>query len=269
VIYTAITLVGMAQYGRDAWRANGEVFSAWFGLLGRIAPFALAGPPEAGAVRRRPLGAGLLEPGWTAPDVALAAIGVVSVLYDGLSQTQLWFDLFGLPGLAGATVTLGLFLGGGVLLALGVARLVGSPPVERLAGIAAAGAGLVPIAAGYLAGHYMTALIVDGQRIVIAISDPFQQGWDLFGTAFFTPASAFLAPGLVWAIQLAAVVGGHMLGAVAGHLAAVEGSSSGGASPAELRALRLRQVPLAVLMVALTVTTLWSLGQAIVTTAPG
>ncbi len=269
VIYAAITLIGMAQYGRDAWRANGEVFSAWFGLLGRIAPFALAGPPEAGVVRRRPLGAGLLEPGWTAPDVALAAIGVVSVLYDGLSQTQLWFDLFGLPGLAGATVTLGLFLGGGVLLALGVARLVGAPPIQRSAGIAAVGAGLVPIAAGYLAGHYLTALLVDGQRIVIAVSDPLQQGWDLFGTAFFAPVSDFLAPGLVWAIQLAAVVGGHMLGAVAGHLAAVAGGPSGRASPAELRALRLRQVPLAVLMVTLTVTTLWSLGQAIVTTAPG
>jgi hypothetical protein len=269
VIYAAITLVGMAQYGRDAWRANGEVFSAWFGLLGRIAPFALAGPPEAGVVRRRPFGAGLLEPGWTAPDVALAAIGVVSVLYDGLSQTQLWFDVVGLPGLAGATAAHALFLGGGALLALGVARLVGAPPVGRAAGIAAVGAGLVPIAAGYLAGHYLTALLVDGQRIVIAVSDPLQQGWDLLGTAFFTPASAFLAPGVVWAVQLAAVVGGHMLGAVAGHLAAVEGSPSGRASPAELRALRLRQVPLAVLMVALTVTTLWSLGQAVVTTAPG
>lgn len=265
--YTALTLVGMAQYGRDAWRANGEVFTAWFGLLGRIAPFALAGPPESGVVRRRPFGAGLLEPGWSKPDVALAAIGVVSVLYDGLSQTQPWFDVVGLPGLGGATAALGLFLAAGVLLALGVARVVGRPPIGRAAGIAAVGAGLVPIAAGYLAGHYLTALLVDGQRIVIAVSDPFQQGWDLFGTAFFTPSSAFLAPGVVWAVQLGAVVGGHMLGAFAGHLAAVAGRPTGTVSRGELRALRLRQVPLAILMVALTVTTLWSLGQAIVMTA--
>ncbi len=266
--YTALTLIGMAQYGHDAWRANGEVFTAWFGLLGRIAPFALAGPPEAGVVRRRPFGSGLLEPGWSAPDVALAAIGVVSVLYDGLSQTQLWFDLVGLPGVGGATMALGLFLGVGALLALGVARLVGMPPIGRAAGIAAVGAGLVPIAAGYLAGHYLTALLVDGQRIVIAISDPLQQGWDLFGTAFFTPMSSFLAPGVVWAVQLGAVVGGHMLGAFAGHLAAVGSRQADGVSPQELRALRVRQLPLAVLMVALTMTTLWSLGQAIVTTAP-
>lgn len=266
--YAVITLLGMAQYGRDAWRANGEVFSAWFGLLGRIAPLAVVGPPEAGTVRRRAYGAGLLEPGWTAALVALVALGVASVLFDGLSQTQLWFDLVGLPGLAGGTLSLVVFLGGAVLLALGVARLVGSPPISRAAGLAAVGAGLVPIATGYITGHYLTSLLVDGQRIVIAVSDPLQQGWDLFGTAFFQPTSGFLAPGVVWAVQLAAVVGGHMLGAVAGHLAAVSSRSAAEIPAAELRAVRLRQVPLAVFMVALTVATLWSLGQAIVTTTP-
>jgi hypothetical protein len=267
--YTVITLLGMAHYGRDAWRANGEVFTAWFGLLGRIALFGLAGKPEAGAVRRRPFGAGLLEPGWNTALVVLVAIGVASVLYDGLSQTQLWFDLVGLPGLAGGTVSLAIFLAAAAILAVGVARLVGSPPIARAAGIAALGAGLVPIATGYIAGHYLTSLLVDGQRILVAISDPLQQGWDLFGTAFFRPSSAFLAPGVVWAAQLASVVGGHMLGAVAGHLAAVSSRPADAIPAGELRAVRLRQVPLAVFMVALTVTTLWSLGQSIVTTPPG
>ena len=266
--YFVITLLGMAQFGRDTWRANGEVFSVWFGLLGRIAPVALAGSPEGGRVRRRPFGSGLLEAGWAIPDVALVAMGVVAVLYDGLSQTQAWFDLVGLPGLAGQTLALGAFLLAAAGLAIGVSRLVGSPPIGRAAGIAAVGAGLVPIAVGYITGHYLTSLLVDGQRIVIAISDPFQQGWDLLGTAFFKPDSSFLSPGVVWAVQLGAVVGGHMLGALAGHLAAVDGRSTGEVPPAELRALRLRQLPLAIFMVALTVTTLWSLGQGIVTAAP-
>ncbi len=39
--YTAITLLGMAQYGRDPWRQRAETFSVWFGVLGRLAPFAL------------------------------------------------------------------------------------------------------------------------------------------------------------------------------------------------------------------------------------
>jgi hypothetical protein len=68
----------------------------------------------------------------------------------------------------------------------------------------------------------------------------------------------------VWTIQLAAVVGGHMLGAWAGHVVAALDA------PPELagRPLTMRQVPLAVVMVALTTLTLWSLGQAIVVTPP-
>jgi hypothetical protein len=265
LLYLAITLVGMAQFGRDAWRARAEVFSVWFGLLGRIAPIALAGPPEAGVVRRRSFGAGLLEPGWARSDVALAALGVAGVLYDGLSQTQLWYDTVGVTGLPGGTRTLAIFLVIAVLLALGVARLVAGSSGATV-GIAAVGAGLVPIATGYIAAHYLTFLLIDGQKILIALGDPFLQGWNLGGLAFFAPDGALFPPGLVWAVQLAAVVGGHMLGAVAGHAAASQGLDV--ASRSALRSLRMRQVPLAILMVALTATTLWSLGQSIVAIKP-
>jgi hypothetical protein len=143
------------------------------------------------------------------------------------------------------------FLGIVVLAALAVTRYVG---------VAATGAGLPPIALGYLIAHYFTYFVIDGQRIVVAISDPLQTGADLFGTAFYEPSGAGLPPGLVWTLQLAAVVGGHMLGAWAGHVVAALDA------PRELagRPLTVRQVPLAIVMVALTTLTLWSLGQAIV-----
>jgi hypothetical protein len=247
--YTAMTLAMMAQYGRDTWRANAEVFTVWFRLLGRLAPYALV--DEDGRVRRRPFFGGLLEPGWSLADVTLVALGVSSILYDGLSQTQIFFDLFGLPSLLGGTVLMLAFLGVVVLAALGVTRYVG---------VAATGAGLLPIALGYLIAHYFTYLVIDGQRIVVAISDPLQTGADLFGTAFYEPTGSWLPPGLVWTLQLASVVGGHMLGAWAGHVVAAQ------EAPRELagRPLAVRQVPLAVVMVALTTLTLWSLGQAIV-----
>ncbi len=249
--YTAFTLAMMAQFGRDAWRSNAEILTVWFRTLGRLAPLALA--DEDGRIRRRPFLTGLFEPGWALADIVLIALGVGSILFDGLSQTQIWFDLFGLPTVATATLLLLGFLGIIVAAALGVTRFVG---------VAATGAGLLPIAVGYLVAHYLTYLLVDGQRIVIAISDPFQRGWDLFGTAFFTPSGAWLPPGLVWTLQLAAVVGGHMLGAWGGHVvAALEAPRS--MPPA---ALRTRQIPLAVVMVALTTLTLWSLGQAVVVT---
>jgi hypothetical protein len=249
--YTAFTLAMMAQFGRDTWRANGEVFTVWFRLLGRLAPFALA--DEDGRIRRRPFLSGLLEPGWSLADVVIIALGVGSILFDGLSQTQIWFDLFGLASLPSETVLLIGFLGIIVLLALAVTRFVG---------VAATGAGLLPIAMGYLIAHYLTYLLISGQNIIIAISDPLQNGSDLFGTAFYQVSGAWLPPGLVWTVQLAAVVGGHMLGAWGGHVAAAL-EAPRDLSPTTLRA---RQIPLAVVMVALTTLTLWSLGQAIVIT---
>src|SRR5439155_4938 len=80
----------------------------------------------------------------------------------------------------------------------------------------------------------------------------------------YQPTSSFLPPGLVWTIQLAAVVGGHMLGAWAGHVVSARES---GAVRGE-RSHRQREVPLAVIMVCLTTLTLWSLGQALVVQAP-
>jgi hypothetical protein len=249
--YTALTLALMAQFGRDEWRANGETFTVWFRLLGRLAPFALA--DEDGRVRRRAFGSGLLGGEWTIPDLVIVALGVGAILFDGLSQTQIYFDLFGFPEAPVQTALLGVFLAIVVAAALAVTRLVGST---------AAGAGLLPIAVGYLIAHYATYLLVEGQLILVALSDPLQRGADLFGTAFHEPTSDWLPPGLVWTLQLAAVVGGHMLGAWGGHAAAVQSAPAG----SDARALRTRQVPLAIVMVALTTLTLWSLGQALVVT---
>jgi len=255
--YTAFTLAMMAQFGRDTWRRDGETFSVWFGVLGRLAPIGLVGDPAEGRVTRRPFASGVLLPGWTRVDVVLIAIGTASILFDGLSQTQPWFDVFGAPGVPIKTLQLFGWLAIVVGAALGVSRLVGVP---------ATAAGLLPIAVGYLIAHYFTYLLIDGQRIIVAIADPFQQGWDLgnFGWAFFEPTSGFLPPGLVWTVQLAAVVGGHMLGAWGGHVVAARESGARRGAPEHRR----RQVPLAVIMVALTTLTLWSLGQALVVQAP-
>jgi hypothetical protein len=252
--YTVLTLAMMAQFGRDRWRANGEIFTVWFRLLGRLAPYALA--DEEGRVRRRPFASGLLEGGWSTSDVVLTALGIGSILFDGLSQTQPWYDVFGLPGVPVKTLEMLGFLGLVVVAALVVVRFIGRD---------ATAAGLLPIAAGYLFAHYLTYLLIDGQNLVVAISDPIQRGWDLFGTAFYEASGAWLPPGLVWTLQLAAVVGGHMLGAWAGHAVATMDA------PRDLPAgsVRVRQVPLAVVMVSLTTLTLWSLGQALVVTTPG
>jgi len=224
----------------------------WFRLLNRLAPFGLV--DDEGHVQRRSFASGLLLPGWTTADILLIAVGTASILYDGLSQTTPWFSVFGAPAVPIETLQLLGFLGVIAAAALAVARLVGT---------AATGAGLLPIAVGYLIAHYFTYVFIDGQRIIVAIADPLQQGWDLggFGWAFLEPTRAFLPPGFVWTIQIAAVVGGHMLGAWGGHVVAASAERAG-------RSHRTREVPLAVIMVALTTLTLWSLGQSLVVETP-
>lgn len=250
--YTVFTLAMMAQYGRRAWTEHGEVFAVWFALLGRLAPWTLVSGPEGDQVGRRSFGSGFMAGGWARADVVMIGLGTGSILFDGLSQTQVWVDTFGLPAALPQTLILAAFLSLIVGAALAVSRLVG---------VAATGAGLLPIAVGYLAAHYLTYLLIEGQRIVVAISDPLQRGSDYFGTASFEPSGTWLPPTLVWGAQFAAVVGGHMVGAWAGHVvAAREAAEKVLASP---RDVRLRQVPLAIVMVGLTTLTLWSLGQAL------
>ena len=255
--YTAFTLSMMAQFGRDAWRRDGETFNVWFGVLGRLAPFALVGDRADGRVARQGFASGLLLPGWRVEDLVLVGIATGSILFDGLTQTQPWFDVFGFPDALGKSLLLFSFLG--LIVAAGVI-------VSRLVGIPSTAAGLLPIAAGYLVAHYFTYFLIDGQRLIVAIADPLQQGWDLgnLGWSFFEPSADWLPPGFVWTIQLAAVVGGHMLGAWAGHVVAARETGAARGDHGH----RTRQVPLAVIMVALTTLTLWSLGQALVRDAP-
>ena len=62
--YTAFTLAMMAQFGRDTWRSNGETFTVWFRLLGRLAAYALVdedGPGPPPLVRERAARARLVD----------------------------------------------------------------------------------------------------------------------------------------------------------------------------------------------------------------
>ena len=249
--YSLITLAGMFYFGRETWRRQAEVFSVWFGLLGRLAPWELVSRPEDSFVRRRPFAHGLAG-GWSPAELVLVGLGAGSIIFDGLSQTELYFDLFRQTGFGLPAVLIDSLTGAGFLLL--VLALVLS--VSRRLGTAALGAGLLPVAVGYLIAHYLVFLLVDGQRIVNALNDPLQRGDNLlpFDLGFHEPV-LFLPTAIIWTIQLAAVVGGHVLGAWAGHAALARSG----------RAVRpLAQLPLAALMVLLTSVTLWSLGQAVI-----
>jgi hypothetical protein len=75
---------------------------------------------------------------------------------------------------------------------------------------------------GYAIAHYATLLIVEGQRVAINFSDPLGRGWNVFGSAEMGVNSAiFNRPTAIAVIQLAAIVGGHVMAIVVAHEKAV------------------------------------------------
>ena len=76
---------------------------------------------------------------------------------------------------------------------------------------------LVPIAAVYVAAHYLTFLVFEGQAIIYLASDPFGQGWDLFGTVDSGIDYSVFPQEDTWYVQVAVVVVGHVAALMLAH----------------------------------------------------
>jgi hypothetical protein len=283
LLYSALTWSGMAIFGKDVWLRNGEAFSVFFGILARFAPteVRVSGPesceecgdtedrvncyacferaaPEHRELNLRPPAIGLARPENPRADrLAFVVFMLASVTYDGLMATPLWAGLQSVP----AAGTVGLIVVPLLLLALyvgfvWVSRLLGGGPgLERLA--AAYAYSLVPIAFAYQVAHYYTFLLIQGQMILVHLSDPFGRGWDLFGTAGYQIDTTIVGAAFVWYSQVALVVGGHVIAVYLAHLISLRYARSPG--------LALRsQYPILVLMILYTVSSLWILSQPII-----
>ena len=125
--------------------------------------------PTEGRLRRRGFGSALARSPWDDALLALVAVAAGSVIWDGISQTQPWTDLVGSPGLLAGDLLLARFLAG-------VVAWLRPASSRRAVGLAAMGAGLVPVTTGYLVAHYLGFLLVEGQRIVVAALGPAAAG---------------------------------------------------------------------------------------------
>jgi hypothetical protein len=227
--YTVITLIGQAVYGVEVWSRRGEAFAVYFNLFSRVSPFETRDrvvgvrPPLSGLPRLDP------APG----TVAFVTVMIGTVTFDGLSLGSLWEDASveitdGLTsigvGLATAPKladTVGLLacvalVAGFYRIGMEGARSVGGDiAADRLrAGFVHT---LVPIAAVYVAAHYLTFLLYEGQAITYLASDPFGQGWDLFGTASAAIDYSLLSENGAWYAKVAFVVLGHVAALVLAH----------------------------------------------------
>lgn len=229
IVYSAITWAGMARYGVETWTRNGEGFGVYFSLFARLSVF----EARDGVVGVRPLLSGLPKLEAKPGTVAVVAVMIGTVTFDGLSQGALWRDAslaindffaslgFSLELTTPLTATVGLLLCVGLVAgfyALGIsgARSVGGEHgVERLRrGFVHS---LVPIAMVYVAAHYLTLFLFQGQAIAYLASDPIGRGWDLFGTASAAIDYSLISQNGTWYAQVAVVVLGHVAALVLAH----------------------------------------------------
>jgi hypothetical protein len=270
-IYAAFTIVMALVFGHREWTRRGEFLSVVFAMIARFA--ILQGrPSEGGSGTRLVL---------NAPAAALASVrtlpmsgvlfllfALASVSFDGLSRTFFWLGLVGVNPLEfpGRSAVVGVNSLGllGAFVALAAAFLASVFAGERMARKRlpiwpAAGLyvwSIVPIALAYHFAHYLTALLVNGQYALVALSDPFSLGWNLFGSAHLS-VSVGIARGssaawTLWNAQAAAIIAGHVLAVLVAHLLAARLHPEG-------RDAALSQLPLTVLMIAYTILGLWLL----------
>ena len=217
-IYSWITWVGMAAFGRDVWLRAGEAFTVYFGLISRLSiltsrerRLALRAPLHNVARDREPPGT-----------VAFVAVMLGSVAFDGFSRTSFWQDrlfridtnlsaiAFNLLGLLVAVA----FVAGAYVAAVEIARRIGSEQARLEQAFIGS---LIPIAIAYVVAHYATLLLVQGQLAIPLASDPFGYGWDLFGTLDYRVNVQPLSADQTWYLQAGALVLGHVLGLMIAH----------------------------------------------------
>jgi len=272
-VYSAVTLVGMLLFGERAWLAKAECFSVFFAFVARLSPLCV---DKLGAMRPERRRLSLAFPGASLSKLDALPIGGVlfvlltlaSVSFDGLSKTFWWLALGGINPLEfpGRTAvmsrnSLGLVAMWGALvvaycLAVGLGCRLAGGRVDLKAHLGAFVLSILPISIAYNFAHYLTALLVNAQYAVLALGDPFGQNWNLFGLGHRHVTVSFLsnydAVSIIWKLQAAAVVLGHIVAVSFAHAIALAASGS-------TRAAIVSELPLAVLMIGYTLFGLWLL----------
>jgi hypothetical protein len=227
--YTAWTLLAQFRWGVDAWSRWGESFSVYYNLFSRLSIWETR---DRVVGVRRPL-AGLPPLDRVPGTVPLIVVMIGTVTFDGLSQGEVWRSLssdavdglghLGVGAIAASEIasTIGLLacvglIGGFYRLGIeGALSVGGNLSRERLElGFIHS---LVPIAAVYVAAHYFSFLIFEGQAIGYLASDPFGQGWDLLGTAAAGIDYGLFSLKDIWYVQVAFVVVGHVAALTLAH----------------------------------------------------
>lgn len=274
-LYAGVTVAMVLIYGR-CWFRLADPLGRLFELIGRLAMIR----PVPGGLAIGPPGEGLLGSARPKPgEVLLVCVLIGAVLFDGLSEVPAWAAVLDfVSGSKSLRASLLFLRGHGVdllkmlqtmgliaVIALTITNYyllsrVASQAAGRNVGTrsfaAAFASSLLPIAAAYHLAHYLSYLLIAGQLMLPAASDPFGLGWDLFGTAGDRLDVGVIGARQVWWIAFAALIAGHSLSVLAGHRRAL-------ILFGDPRVALRSQIPMTIAMIGLTVLSLWILSQPI------
>ncbi|HEY4069456.1 MAG TPA: hypothetical protein VGM74_21290 [Burkholderiaceae bacterium] len=277
--YTVLTLAGVRVFGATAWMRHGEVFGVFFRMVAKMAPLDVDARQPAIAVRLRAPFVGCLQ---ERPDHFSLVIFVLFMLsstaFDGVHETLAWVSIFWrylYPVLAAVIAThskhqylvlvnffyywqwLMLFVS--PLFYLGIywgfiamtRRVTRSERTVRELAVAFTFS-LIPIAFVYNVSHYFTEFVGQAPAILAIISDPFGLGWNLFGTRDLGWQDYMFEAGTVWHTQVWLILAGHIVSVYLAHLEALRIFRT-------RREATISQLPMLLLMMALTTIGLWIL----------
>jgi len=282
IVWWAATLLIMLAVGERAWLARGECLSMLVARFAALSPW----QPDAHGRRRfgmpgRALWHGARESVGAGRGGALFCLVILGCgSFDGLADTFLWLDAIGVnplafPGRSAVVVStlLGL-LGFNALLVASYALAVwlgtrlagtrardkagkaGKPGPDVATAFHALAPSVLPIAFGYHASHHLGSFLVDTQYALVALGDPLGRGADPFGLGpWFVSTGMFNAPAsvaLIWFVQAAAVVIGHILSILLAHRIALDLHRTH-------RRAFVSQLPLVLFMLGYTLFGLWLL----------
>ncbi|MCB0827507.1 MAG: fenitrothion hydrolase [Solirubrobacterales bacterium] len=230
IFYSVYTLSMTAVFGRQAWFKNGEIFSVYFGMFGSLGKLAF----RDGVLGSRRLlsGSSRWVAGTGSVAVVIASIGTTTfdgaqegVFKDGIERLIEWSGDIGLGAtasvrFAGTTfmlISIALVALVYLLGIRGMATVPGGPDRRRL--WRGMGHALIPIALAYLVAHYFSLFVFQEQaQFTYLLSDPLGTGTtDLFGTAGSGIDYGVIGSDLIWYVQVAVLIAGHVAGLMLAH----------------------------------------------------
>jgi hypothetical protein len=278
-VYAGVTLAGMYVFSREVWLRHGEMFGLFFRVVGSLAPIEYVRQDEQPVPRvhiRRPLDGALKASAEHVSVVVFILFMLSSTTYDALHGTYFWISFYWqklLPMLqpiwgsdviaAQAALTtgywwyqwLGLVLSPVFYLALYLAALCLAAALTRtsvtIGTLSAQFAfSLVPIAVAYHATHYLPSMLLQLPQLAPQLADPFGLGWQLVPFPVTPPRP--LPMSVVWHVQVAVLLAGHVAGVYLAHVAALR------VFPTRSQGI-VSQLPMLALMVGYTSLGLWIL----------